>query len=218
MRKLFLLFITVLSFYGCYNPDLNDNPFVCGGSHGNPECPDGYSCYGGICLDQKPACWTDYFFNTVHGYADQDFEPNNVPSLAYTLQCGDIVNPACPTRYDIPFTSSNLVICGEGDIDIYKIHLKAGETINMSMFYTNAVNGNLDISFFHQDPNSGTYNLSNPDAYSWKTGSTPSEAVEEEFTFLVPTEGWYYLMVFGKTYADINKYVLQWEITASTAK
>ncbi|MBN2722666.1 MAG: PPC domain-containing protein [Deltaproteobacteria bacterium] len=205
-----LLALFVLGLPSCYDPQLNDSPFVCGGSHGSPECPDGYSCYGGVCLDEKPACWQDNFFNgSIAGFVDEDLEPNNVPSLAWILECGDVTNAACPVRYDVTRTLSGLAVCGEGDIDIYAIHLTAGEQIDLTMTYYYDPNRDLDLVLFHQDPDTGKYNLSNPDAQGFSSNDN------ESFIATAGTTGWYYVMVFGKTYNDINAYVLQWKLIAA---
>ena len=40
--------IVMLSLFSCYNPLLPENPFLCGEGG---KCPDGFTCYGGTCLD-----------------------------------------------------------------------------------------------------------------------------------------------------------------------
>lgn len=206
----FLLLAILLSttLFGCYNPELGDEPFVCGGTHGAGECPEGYGCYGGICLESAPACWTSTF-GLIPGNADFDYEPNNTPDLAFMVQCGDIPgnNQACPTRWDTERTYRNLAICGEGDIDIFKIYLDQGETFDVTMWYDYVAGGDLNMVLFHQESDGG-YNLSDPDEISLSTNN------DEEITHSVTLSGWYYLMIFGATVSDVNGYALQWTILA----
>jgi Bacterial pre-peptidase C-terminal domain len=212
-RIFFLLLLSSLAFSACYSPELNDEPFACGGTHGDGICPDGFSCYGGMCLDSMPVCWQDNFFGTISGADDNDFEPNNTPDLAYMMQCGDTLErniASCPQRFDITRTYLNLAVCGEGDIDIYKIYLVAGEQIDIVMKYNYGQGLDLDMVLFHStiNPSDGSfsYNLSTPDQQSVSTND------DENITLNSTVTGWYYLMVYGKTIADINGYALQWTL------
>lgn len=221
MKRASFLFVSFLlvSLSACYDPQLNEYPFVCGGSPGHPECPEGYHCYGGQCLKEAPACYNEVFPpNGIQGNADQDFEPNNVPWLANTLVCGDEVNPNCPRRYDISNKYVKLVICAQyftnpvtqatygGDRDFYRIYLTQGEQISMTLKYNYRAGGDLDMTLGSFDPNS-----SEP----WKiikssSSTNDDETIEHTATFT----GWHYFDIRGKTPEDMNVYALEWILSS----
>jgi hypothetical protein len=210
MNKFSLIFISIIFSIlvtGCYDPTLNEQPFVCGGTPGNPECPEGYGCYGGMCLTSKPACWVENFFGSIGGFADADFEPNNHPDLAYKIACDHINDPmTCPAavRYETRTPISNLAICGEGDIDIYKIYLQVGETLQFDLIYSYQVGRDLDIEIFRMDSGSKI-----------NESMAASTNDNEEITFgAVQTTAYYYIMVYGKSMEDINAYAINFKIDA----
>ncbi len=206
MKRLFALtLLATLLLSGCYDPQLDEEPFVCGGSPGKGDCPDGYSCYGGICLSKEPVCYGE-FFGTIAGGADHDYEPNNTPEFALLLECGDTpenTQGRCPVRFDMQRTLRNLAICPSGDLDIYKIYLQANEEIEIQLKADYALNRDLNMVLFHAD-DKGKYNLNNPDDRSTSTNH------DEEITFSVVDTGWYYIMVYGRTLDDLNGYALSW--------
>jgi hypothetical protein len=217
MKRIFLLFslVSMAVLSGCYDPSLGPFPFVCGGSHGNPECPEGYSCYGGQCLDQAPACY-DSYLGPIKGDADRDFEPNNVPKLAYTVICGDEVNPYCPQRYGIQQQYVNLVICGEaltdpasgglygGDRDYYRIYLSMGESIAITLKYNYQMGKDLDMRLLGDEQS------------NWaQLKMSQSTNDDEQITHAAEYTGWHYIEIKGKTPSDNQFYALQWTLTAA---
>ncbi|MGM0597682.1 MAG: hypothetical protein ACQES9_11655 [Myxococcota bacterium] len=195
----------------CYSPDLNEEPFACGGDHGNGECPEGYGCYGGLCLESAPSCYADdQFFGEIGGSSDKDFEPNNTPDQAYIMTCGGVPeqDTSCPNRYGGEFTYKNLTICGKGDIDIYKVYLVNGETFSVTMNIDPGSTSNyLYIILFKEtidaDGNK-TWNTSDPDAYSYSSREV------DELTYEAQNNGWHYLMVYGGKFSYLNRYTLEW--------
>ncbi len=218
MKRVILLslVVSIAGLAGCYNPELNDFPFVCGGSHGRPECPDGYNCYGGQCLKSPPGCWDQYFGN-IQGNRDKDFEPNNIPDLAVTLICGDEVNPNCPpgARYNTPNQYGMLVICGEafmdpqtgapygGDRDYFKIYLMAGEGIDITLKHNYQAGRDLDLRL-----------LADRSRNYLQLKQSASTNDDEQITHTADYTGWHFIEVKGKTPMDNNGYALQWSLIA----
>ncbi len=214
MKRTILLFASFLmaGMNACYEPQLNEYPFVCGGTAGHPECPEGYDCYGGQCLKQAPECYYQ-MFGQIRGDADRDFEPNNVPWLAYTLICGDEVNPNCPRRYDVQQQYVNLAVCAQyftdpqtgniygGDRDFYKIYLTMGEQISITLKYNYRSGADLDLTMGAFDSGSNSWTI-----IKESRSTNDDETIEHTAEFT----GWHYIEVRGKSPADMNGYALQW--------
>jgi len=210
------IFISAILFSSsCYNPSLNDEPFLCGGSHGNPECPDGYQCYGGICRTSPPECWAKDYFGTGSGFDDVDLEPNNIPSLAWVLPCGDMnagtQGSNCPNRY-APQNYTKLAICGENDIDFYKIYLYSGEVIDFTLKYDYAAFRDLSLSLWKETVNAD----GSVDRELIQTSASTNS--DEKITYNVDSTGWYYFMVYGATSQDTSDYALMWQVSQASAE
>ncbi len=229
MKRYISVLLTVaaasLMFTGCYNPQLNEFPFVCGGKPGAGECPDGYSCYGGHCLEQPPECWQDnYFAIGVGGKSDVNLEPNNLPTQAVLLPCGDIdYSQTCPHRYvdennadEVKQYSQNLTglaICPAGDYDFYGFWMGPCDIIVIDMLYNtnNQMGRDLDMEILMPitQPD-GSIKYDNPQGDVISSTTTDNE----DLRFQAQAPGWYYLWVHGRDKdpetGDMNAYALQY--------
>ncbi|MCD6497235.1 MAG: PPC domain-containing protein [Deltaproteobacteria bacterium] len=201
----------------CYNPELAPAPFLCGVGG---ACPDGFTCYGGICMDKKPECMQPgYVFD---GTVDRDMEPNNYPGAAYELPCGDPNSPtygpcSCPpipTRAGYRRKSytnglTGLAICPAGDNDFYKFYLYAGEVLDVDITYDYGVGRDLDMEAYRSIDGQ-------------MIGEARSTNDNEHMTITADIEGFYYILVRPKNStdqydptgnvtrpADLNDYLLQ---------
>jgi hypothetical protein len=214
----FVAFVT-LGLLSCYNPLLPDDPFLCGEGG---KCPDGYKCYGGTCLKKLPACMDPSHPDYLNWPNDQDLEPNDHPSLAVVLPCGDdavFTNPVeyvirCPSRHDYTNGFNNLLTCPNGDRDFYAIYLLPEETVTFKIIYNYNSAPPRDI-----DGRVWRWNFPTSD---WRNdvalGLTTNDYEELTFNTIEGSnnpQGWYYLEVFGKTYQDLNFYAVTFTLNAS---
>ncbi len=225
MKRLVTILVGgALATAGCYNPELAPSPFLCGAGG---TCPDGYSCYGGVCMDSKPECMQPGF--VFDGASDQDSEPNNYPELAITLSCG--ANPdspeyapcSCPTVPSKPGYrrayykngTPTAAICPAGDNDFYKFWLLQNEVLEVTVNYSYNVGRDLDLEVWR--PNAqGTLE---------KIGEAKSTNDNDTLTINATVSGYYYILVMPKNTkdqfgpdgalirpADMNEYVLSFEL------
>lgn len=205
-----------------YNPALPDDPFLCG-EFG--KCPDGYTCYGGTCLDSVPACMSPNHPEFIGWPNDSDLEPNDHPDLAVVLPCGDdgvFTNPIeygmrCPSRNNYTNGFMNLLTCPNGDQDFYGIYLLPEETVAFRVLYqySSALPRDIDARVWRWD-----FAMN-----SWRDDVAIGESTndnEEGPGMTVSTaassgnpQGWYYLQVDGKTYQDLNYYTVSFTLNAS---
>lgn len=205
-----------LALWGCaYNPALPDEPFICGPGG---KCPDGYSCYGGICRKTLPACMDP----RVPMYAlwpnDADLEPNNHPDLAVTLPCGDnpTIDPAayqvrCGDRINATNGYMNLVICPEKDRDLYKIFLQQDEALAVTVLYKygdGLLPRDLNAKIWRWDY---AMNLYIEVTLGMSTNDNENLTVSTDVGSGNPP-GWYFIEVHGATDADVNFYSLQFTL------
>lgn len=210
----------------CYNPELAPSPFLCGEGG---ACPEGYSCYGGICMEQKPECMMEGFI--FEGDQDADLEPNNRPTYAVTMPCGDPEDSSytpctCPPLTTVSdfrrrnFTNGfpNLAICPKGDLDYYRFYLYSGEVLRLNLVYQYHQGRNLDLEtgrFFDEE-----YQI---------LGEAKSTNDNENLDIVADFDGWYYILVKPSRSqdeldqqgnitrpADLNEYVLQFELNPVT--
>lgn len=226
MKKSLTIFIgfMIAGFFGCYNPELAPAPFLCGPGG---ACPDGYNCYGGICMDHLPECMMDGYIFV--GSQDADLEPNNTPEMAVTLFCGlppddpgydPCICPPMPTldgfrRKNYSNGLGSLAICPPGDHDWYRFYLLPNETLKVTILYRYHLGRdlNLEIGYFNS---AGEY-------IRMKESKTPND--NEELEVDATQRGWHYILVkparsqnqydqSGQIVspADVNEYVLQYEL------
>lgn len=230
MKRFSLLFVGLLTCVSaCYNPELAPAPFLCGAGG---SCPEKYTCYGGICLDEKPECmYPTYVFD---GTLDRDLEPNNHYTLATELACGDPnsknYNPcSCPAiplqgsgarRRTISNGLQGLGICPKGDLDFYRFFLLAGETLVVRILFQHALGRDLNLDLLHKMPDGNFETVASSES------TNDDESLE--YTSLIPD---YYYIVVKPAYstdqkdingqvvrpADLNSYILQYELNPPSA-
>jgi len=208
----------------CYQPELAPAAFLCGEGG---ACPEGYKCYGGICMDSKPECMMDgYIFD---GNQDRDLEPNNTAQQAVTLPCGNAPDdpayspcqcPPIPTAegfrrkfYNNGFPG--LAICPRGDYDYYRFYLLAGESLQVNMIhkYNLGRDLNMEVGIFNSEEEYI------PVAEAKSTNDNETLLVE------ATQRGWHYIVVKpARTQdeldqngqvarpADVNEYVIQFDL------
>ena len=217
--------VIMVGWIGCaYNPALPSDPFLCGEGG---KCPDGYTCYGGTCMDHVPACLDPANNVEYLGWPDDsDLEPNNHPDLAVVLPCGDdaiAINPAeymqrCPNRQEYTNGFMNLVTCPNGDRDFYAIYMMPNETVAFQILYQydSTLPRDLDAKVWTWD-----WTKSPPNG-DWNSEVAIGASTNDNETLTVSTasgsgnlQGWYYLEVYGKTYADLNFYTVSFTLNAT---
>ncbi len=222
-RLVTLLFGAALTMTGCYNPELAPSPFLCGPGG---SCPDGYSCYGGICMDSMPECMQPGW--VIDGTAGEDLEPNNYPDIAQTLPCGASPGtpeyscscPPIPTKpgYRRATISNGIplaAICPAGDNDFYKFWLIQGEELEVTLNYQYNVGRDLDIEIWRP----------NAEGALEKVGEAKSTNDNDSLTVSATVSGYYYILVLPKDAkdqfgpngtlrrpADINEYILSFRL------
>lgn len=224
MKRIFAILsgLALSGLAACYNPELAPAPFLCGQGG---KCPEGYSCYGGICMDSKPECMMEGFI--FDGGQDADLEPNNRPDYSVTLPCGDpedlsYTPCSCPPlvtstdfrrkTYENGFPG--LAICPEGDLDYYKFYLFANEVLRLTLVYEYHPGRNLDLE-------TGRFVDEDYQILGEAKSTNDNETLDIEADF----NGWYYILVKPSRSqneydqngnitraADLNEYVLTFEL------
>lgn len=224
-----LIGFLISGFSGCYNPELAPAPFLCGEGG---SCPEGYTCYGGICMDYKPECMMDgYIFE---GDQDADLEPNNTFDLAVPLFCGRSPDdpgyspcqcPPVPTiegfrRKNFENGMPSLAICPPGDLDYYQFYLLSGETLRVKIIYKYNLGRDLNLEIGYKN-SAGEY-------VRIQEAKTTND--NEEITIDATQRGWHYILAkpardrpeydpgTGDIIrpADVNEYTLQYELNPDT--
>jgi hypothetical protein len=201
-----------LSFFGCaYDPLLPEDPFWCGPGG---KCPEGYSCYGGICSTERPACMDPSNPEYADWPDDSDLEPNNHPDLAVTLPC--MVDPTenpdanCPARTEYTNGFMNLLICPSKDRDMYKFYMLQDEVIAFSVLYNygdGTLPRDIDARVWRYDFNTEQYIEAPINPGGQSTRDNENFTLSTELATGNPA-GWYYLEVYGKTGQDVNTYTV----------
>lgn len=201
-----------VSFAGCYDPELGEQPFRCAISAGQ-ECPEGYACVPNklgerYCLKGPPAdaavadrrILTDaelmpskegsvYLDGAIvkpaTGCADKDVEPNNS------------VGTATPLTYQ--GTIPGWEICYPGDVDQFSIALQQGQRLVVRVVSFDNAKGDLDAA------------LVDPTGYVIDTSRTTAN-VEELRVTSAERAGKYIVGVYGFGSA-VNTYDLEITIT-----
>lgn len=216
------------SVLSCYNPALPVDPFLCGAGG---SCPEGYTCYGGTCMNEEPACMAGDSLEFAGWPDDSDLEPNDHPDLAVTLPCGDDgvhTDPVsyvarCPSRQGYTNGFMNLLTCPNGDRDFYKIYLLPDEVVAFRVMFQHDMERDIDARIWREDPF-----FSDPECPSgWNCrvsvglSTNDNEGDADTGSLIVNTTtgtnppGWYYLEVFGKSYQDLNFYTVSFTLNAS---
>lgn len=215
--------IVTLSLLTCaYNPALPDDPFLCGEGG---KCPDDYTCYGGTCLKKVPACMSTGHPDFPGWPNDQDLEPNDDPSLAVVLPCGDDgvhSNPVeyaarCPSRVGYTNGFMNLLTCPNGDRDFYAIYLLPNEAVAFKVLFMHSYDPprDLDVTVWWYEHITDTWIQDIAQGRSTNDNEDGPTMTMNTFAGSNNPQGWYYLEVFGKTYQDLNYYSVSYTLNAS---
>ncbi|MFH2008367.1 MAG: hypothetical protein ABI333_17410 [bacterium] len=226
---LILCSVMTLGLAGCpYDPLLPEAPFLCGPGG---KCPDGYSCYGGTCMDKLPECMNPANPLFLGWPDDSDLEPNDHPDMAVVLPCGDdkvISSPAeyiarCPSRAGYTNGFMNLLTCPSGDRDFYAIFMLPNEVVTFQVLHqfnpSAGIPRNLDAYIWRRDE----FYVGPECPAGWQCNVVPmgsSTNDNETLTLSTSTasgnpQGWYYLEVRGATYDDLNYYTVSFTLNAS---
>ncbi len=127
-------------------------------------CPVGSQCYDGICTLGPPDC-LDPSHPDYPGWPDDtDLEPNGLFELATTLPCADdgVVLDAteyfgrCPSRANTSHGLMSLLICPEGERDLYGLYLLDSEAVTVQVLYqySATLSRDLDVRVWTWDPGS----------------------------------------------------------------
>ncbi len=215
--------VVMVSLLSCaYNPALPEDPFLCGEGG---KCPDGYTCYGGTCLDKVPDCMSTIHPDYLGWPNDSDLEPNDHPDLSVVLPCGDdavFTNPVeyvsrCPSRLNYQNGFMNLLTCPSGDRDFYAIYLLPEEVVAFRVLYQYSTDAPRDI-----DARVWRWDYAMSDWRNDVAIGASTNDNEEGPGMVVSTatgsnnpQGWYYLEVYGKTPLDLNFYTVSFTLNAS---
>jgi len=184
------------------------------------DCPDGAHCYGGVCLTEPPGSCADPANPQYAGWPnDSDLEPNDDPDQAIVLPCGDdavFTDPVeydtrCPSRDNYTNGFMNLVLCPEGERDFYAIYLLADETLHFDVLYMFGWTPPRDINARVWTWDQAVGDWREDVAVGLSTNDNEELEVSTAFGTGNP-QGWYYLEVFGRTFADVNFYTVSFTL------
>jgi hypothetical protein len=192
---------------------------LCPGGTPCALCPVSDHCYDGICTLSLPACLDPTHPDYLGWPDDTDLEPNGLFELATVLPCGDdgvAVNPGeyitrCPSRASYTNGFMNLVICPEGERDLYGLYLLDGETVVFDVLYQYSASlpRDLDVRVWTFDDGNQQWrgdvavglSTNDNEQVSFSTGGGSGNP-----------GGWYYLEVAGKTPSDVNFYTVSFTL------
>jgi len=188
---------------------------ICPGGTPCTTCPVAGHCYDGICTLALPDCLNPDHPEYTGWPSDTDLEPNGLFELATTLPCGDegvVIDPTeyasrCPSRADYTNGFMNLLICPEGERDLYGIYMLDDEAVTVMVLYQYAMTPPRDL-----DVRIWTFDVGNQ---QWRddvaVGLSTNDDEQVSFTTTAGSgnpAGWYYVEVSGKGQLDINYYTV----------
>jgi hypothetical protein len=193
--RIALLLAVTAAATGCspYDPELGDQPFLCGDRE--PRCPDGYVCVERIGSDQ--VCQSEAAVSDAGG-------DGNLQCSGDTLEPNDTIETA--TIIPIPDAGEmqmrTAVVCPATDRDIYRLNVDVtGKNVRVEVNYESSA-GQLVVDLLNSTGISirtGTASATNPDR------------VRADFTNLA--QGTYYGRVQGM--GMVNNYAATFIVTAN---
>jgi hypothetical protein len=186
--------IAVAVTAGCspYDPDLGEQPFLCGDSE--PRCPDGYICVDRVGTDN--VCARDEIVGDAGGdglvCSGDLLEPNDTLEAATIIPIPDLGET----------NMLDAVICPDADLDIYRLNVDVtGKNVRVEVNYESAA-GQLVVDLLNSTGISirtGTPTNNNPDM------------VRADFNNLA--QGTYYGRVKGM--GQLNNYTVTFTVTGT---